>query len=118
MATICLAPARKARSPQGFQNLWKGANGLEISAVSRRQEWSFRRTREVWRAHCARPPIASGPSARTVQGDEMRTDIDVDMIHIAVCHDSTVMVMGNEPADDLALASGNAEVDCLSGGMA
>jgi hypothetical protein len=62
--------------------------------------------------------MASGSSAWTVQSDEMRTDIDVDMIHIAVCHDSPVAMVGNEPAHGLGLASGNAEVNRLPRGMA
>jgi len=59
MATICLAPAGKARSPQAHFGLNDRAQSLEIPLVSRRPgDTVYDAGRKNWRAPLRRPPGA------------------------------------------------------------
>ena len=42
-------------------------------------------------------------------------DVDVNVIHVAVGHDASHSVVGDQPADDLGLTPWNPEVDRLPG---
>lgn len=88
-----------------------GVKGLEIPAVSR-----FRAARLRWPGDervgdAAHPPIRLCATTRTVERNESRSDVDVDMIHIAIGHDSAAVVVGDEPTDDLPFFARNAEID-------
>lgn len=63
------------------------------------------------------PPSTSGAPARTVKGHEARSDVDVDVVHIAVRHDAPHVIVSDEPADHFGLSSRDAKVDRLARGV-
>ena len=77
-----------------------GSNGraqsLEIPLLSRRLgDPVYDAGRKTWRGPGAPATQLSGASARTVQSHELRTDIDVDVVHVAVRHDAARVVVGD-----------------------
>ena len=118
MATICLAPAGNARSPQGRSGSNGRAQSLEIPLLSRRLGAPvYDAGRKTWRGPGGTRTQLSGASARTVQSNEARTDIDVDVVHVVVRHDAARVVVGDQPSDDLGLFAPYAEIDRLAGSM-
>ena len=118
MATICLAPAGNARSPQGRSGSNGRAQSLEIPLLSPRLGHPvYDAGRKTWRGPGAPATQLSGASARTVQSHEARTDIDVDVVPVVVRHDAARAVVGDQPSDHLGLFARYAEIDRLAGSM-
>jgi hypothetical protein len=75
----------------------------------------------VGRGGCHHPPHREPQSLSmsrgAVEGDEVRTDVDMDVVHIRIGHGTPVAVIVNQPGNDLLLLAGSAEVDGLTGGV-
>ena len=106
-----LLPQERQDRRRLYRALRHGLKELEIPTVSR-----FRagRLRWHWDEGWAMPPtrqFSLCAATRTVEGDEVRADVDVDMVHVSIGHHSAVVVIGDEPADDLSFFARNAEID-------
>lgn len=55
--------------------------------------------------------VASAAAAIGAQRHEVVADVDVDMVHIAVSHGATRMIVGNQPLHDRCLTARCAKVD-------
>src|SRR5438105_3540401 len=69
------------------------------------RRWGEGEQRPLWH------PLA--PTAR-VERHEVVADVDVDMAHAGVGHGAAGLVVGDQPAHHIALATACVEVDCLA----
>ena len=57
------------------------------------------------------------PVLTTGYRHKMRSDVDVDVVHIGISHGAAFVMIVDQPLDDLALAMSRIEVDGVSAGV-
>ena len=89
--------------------------GLEIPLVlGRLTDLVYDTQRTEGGARKAPRHLMSRTPARAVESHKMRTDIDMNVIHVAVCHHAARVMIGDEPTDHLRLFARSAKIDRLA----